>query len=286
MSSTKTPHAGSASGATSGASPSSHVLPIALGTVLGVLGLLIVVLAAWFYRRRQKRPVSEAWTVAGHSYPGSPQMTNTMTTPRSTVRSAIDDSIYANNPAYYPPADGWGPESQYGITDIHAPATHPPMPMPPVNGGSLSYTTPVNNATNGYYPWTDMTPNAPAQQQPQPHAFHPSAAILYQPGNRLSTITEKSTPPIGGGSSLANSPASQQTDMYFDADEDGSDRRTSPPIVNDNRSGPLTYQIRQPHLRRDSRDVATTSQQGSDSTRSAADGPAYRPRPPAYTSGP
>jgi hypothetical protein len=241
------------------------VLPIALGTVLGVLGLLIIALAVWFCRRRQKRPVSEAWTVAGHSYPGSSQITSTVTSPRSTVR--LDDSIYANNPAYYQPAEGWRSDPQYGNMD--GPTAPPPIPM-------------SNNSVQVYNSWADTMLNAPAR--PQPQSVRRSAAIIYQP-NRLSTITEKSTPPIGGGSSLANSPASQPTDIYHDTEEGGSDRRTSLPSVNDSRSGPSAYPTQQPHLRRDSRNVATGSQQSSVSTSSVAS-PALRVRPPAYTPDP
>ena len=50
---------------------SSHVRPIALGTVLGVFGLAIIALALWFCARPRKRPTSEAWTVPSHSYPAS-----------------------------------------------------------------------------------------------------------------------------------------------------------------------------------------------------------------------
>jgi len=277
ISSTIATTSGSTSSTPLGASPSTHVLPIALGTILGVLGLLIIALAVWFCHRRQKRPASEAWTVAGHSYPGSPQMTSTVTSPRSTIRTAIDDSFYANNPAYYSPTDGSGSPQYANINTTTAPRPRPPAGafLPPQPSGTAIHDP--NGGSQGYNLWAGAMPNPP--QPPQPQPVRRSAAIVYQP-NRLSTITEKSTPPIGGGSPLASSPASNQTEIYHDAEEGNSDFGPSLPNVNENRSGPSTQQ---PRLRRDPRDVTTRLQQGSASTGAVADGRAYPRRPPAYT---
>lgn len=278
---TNTTTARSTQGTTFAASPSAHVLPIALGTVLGLLGLLIIALAMWCCRRQKKRPVSEAWTVAGHSYFASPQMTSIIASPRSTARLAVDDSVYANNPAYYPATDGWGFDPQYG--NINVPTAPPPVAMPPAHTSqSRSSTMPNPNDTEGYNSLPETQLNVPPQVQPQFARRNP--AIVYDSElSRLSTITEKSTPPLGGSPSLANFPAEQQTDtgsIYYDAEENGSENRTSPSVIIDGRSGPSGYPIHQPHIWRD---VATRSQQGLRSTRSFADSPISRKRPPTYT---
>jgi hypothetical protein len=241
----------SLSSATSTTFPSKHVLPIALGTVLGVFGLLLVALAAWCCRRQKRRPVSEAWTVASHPHPGSPQMTSTMTAP------PIHDSTYANNVAYYPHAEGWSPDPRFG-------------PLMPNVGGADEYNAWANAILNTTTP------------RPHSQSVHRNAPMMYQP-NRLSTITETSTPPIGGASPLAHSPASQETDIYYDAEEGGPEHPTSLPSISENRTGPSSYPTQKPHLRRDSRDVATRSQQVYVSTSGVADSSAYRNRPPAYT---
>ena len=240
----------------------------------------------WFCYRRQRRPVSEAWSVAGHPYPGSSQISSSMTSPRSTTRLA-DDSVYANNPAYYPPADGWGVESQYGNMNMNPRRpTRIPVPMPPAGASLLpqsrNATMLYNNGSQGYNSWAEAMPHAPSP--PQSQSSRHSSAFVPQL-NRLSTITEKSTPPLGGGTPLGNSPASQPGDIYYDAEENGSNRHTSRPTsITDNRSGPSTQQ---PHLRRDPRDIALRSQQGLVSTGAGSgDNLAYHRRPPAYTADP
>ncbi|TEB32140.1 hypothetical protein FA13DRAFT_1731879 [Coprinellus micaceus] len=62
----------SSTDASSQSGSSSRSMKIALGSVLGVLGLLIVLLCIWFciHKRRRNRPRSEAWTVAPSTLTG------------------------------------------------------------------------------------------------------------------------------------------------------------------------------------------------------------------------
>jgi len=233
------------------------------------LGLLIIVLAIWFFRRRQRRPVSEAWTVAGHSYPGSPQMTSAMSSPRGTVPLTSDDSVYANGPAYYPPVNSWD-FPQYG--NIYNSSIPAPL------GGTLMVSQPRSSIHSGTQnSWTGPIPSSTSPQSP-----HHSPITAYQ-ASRLSTITETSTPRVGGGSPLANSPASQQTDIYHDAEEGGTDRRSSLPSVSENWSGASLHLTQQPHLRKDPRDVAARSPLGPASPGGIVVGPPNQTSPPVYT---
>ncbi|KAG6898346.1 hypothetical protein C0992_009021 [Termitomyces sp. T32_za158] len=167
-------------------SNSTHVVPIALGTVFGVLALLLIILGIWFWLRRKRRPVSEAWSVPGTPYPGSP--------PVSAVKSNVP-LIEASGSEYAPagihPAydNSWGGGAALGLI---------PGAMSPAV--AASYAQSYGTA-------------APTTDHPQDDGWQGTTAQIaqrymrspnrYQP-NTLSTITETSPQ----GSPLANSPGS------------------------------------------------------------------------------
>lgn len=146
----------------------------------------------WFYCRRRKRPVSEAWTVPGHPYSSNPEMN---VAPVAGPNGASNYYGQPYNPSY-PSDNGWG-ASQYGYG-----ASGPPSAPPP---GAMS----VVGATSLAHSYTSATGVAPMPQQIR-------APNRYQP-NTLSTITETSTPTVGGTTPLAYSPSSIGTEIYHDA---------------------------------------------------------------------
>lgn len=179
-------------------STKKHVLPIALGTVLGVLGLLFIAAAFWFCCKPRKRPPSEAWTVQGppsSTIPSTPQMTGSSSSP-------ITPGQYTPSNQRYP-----GPQSsqtawqnpRYGFVG---------MPLPAVVGHQ-SY-----------------DPNYP-QQGDMNDPSNMRAPNRYQHGaNTLSTITEKSTPQHREGQvplANSNSPASLNTDLAYYTPQTGSE---------------------------------------------------------------
>ena len=276
-----TSSAGGASSTTSGSSSSSNsklVLPIALGVGLGMLGLSIIGITIWFCsRRRDKRPPSEAW-LRSNSHAGSPQMSNSFTTsPRST---AYENPAY---PAYYLPADGQGVERQYGDMNPHT-AAHLPAPRPQVSNASFgsqgrNVAMPNNNANQGYNPWTaEPLRHAQFPPHPQVESVRHSGAFPSVPSQQSSS-TQLSTAQTSGGLLLSNSPASRQTDLYYDIDEGGSDRRTSPPtsIVAGSRPGPSTYPTQQPY--QDPMDAALRLQESLVTKANIKDPPAYTAEP-------
>ncbi|KAF9463646.1 hypothetical protein BDZ94DRAFT_1258190 [Collybia nuda] len=184
------PPASTSSAATS--SSSKRVLSIALGTVLGVLALLIIAAGFWFCARRRRRPVSEAWTVPGHPYPSNSEMT---AAPMTGLNGAAN---YYNQP--YNPY-GYGPG---GPTAVPVPGMAP-IPHPYANATGVMYD---QGPQQGYNPWPAPMPNVPQQQLRAPNRYQP---------NTLSTITENSTPPVGGGTPLAHSPSSPGTEIYHSA---------------------------------------------------------------------
>ncbi|GLB34397.1 hypothetical protein LshimejAT787_0112810 [Lyophyllum shimeji] len=186
-------------------SSSSHVVAIALGTVLGVCALLIVAIGVWFCNRRRKRPTSEAWTVAGTPYPGSPQIGQTMTDAPSSTFSGGSSYAYTDANAYQPYDSGWS-SPHY--------ATPGPIPgaMAPATAAALAqhpYATasPVVQEDKGDT-WQGTTAQISQRYMRSPNRYQP---------NTLSTITETSTPPLGGGTPLAHSPSSYATDIGSDA---------------------------------------------------------------------
>ncbi|KAF8967542.1 hypothetical protein BDZ97DRAFT_1755965 [Flammula alnicola] len=168
-----------------------HILPIVLGSLFGVLGLIVIVLALLYFRRR-KRPVSEAWTVAGMRY-SSPTSGGPANTPPMTNVTNSHWNAAQSYPQGYPmeqTQQGAWQNSRYGYVGMPAPAI-PPQPY--------------NGAYHGGYAY---------DQDPQTMA--PRAPNRYQPGYTLSTITEKSTPRMAEtNASLANSPASLQSDLGY-----------------------------------------------------------------------
>ncbi|KAF8076981.1 hypothetical protein FPV67DRAFT_1715941 [Lyophyllum atratum] len=200
-SSTSSGNPAATSGA-SGNSSSSHVLPIALGTALGVLALLIVALGIWFCNRRRRRPTSEAWTVAGTPYPGSPQMGPSMSTAPSSSMNGGNNYAYAG--VYQP----------YDNNDWSTPhyVTPGPIPGAMAPATAASYAHPYATATPTRDDDTGSTWQGTTSQIAQQYMRSPNR---YQP-NTLSTITETSTPPLGGGTPLAHSPSSYPTDIGSD----------------------------------------------------------------------
>ncbi|RDB19845.1 hypothetical protein Hypma_013131 [Hypsizygus marmoreus] len=174
-------------------SSSTPVLPIALGTVLGVLGLLIIAFAIFFCNRRRKRPISEAWTVAGHPYPGSPQMTT----------SAVPTSPIGSNGGNYPSALDYSQSGSSWSSPRNSYTSLSPIPgaMAPATAAALA-SSQANRSDGGE--WQGTTSQIAQQYMRSPNRYQ---------SNTLSTITETSTPPLGARSPLAHSPSSHQTEL-------------------------------------------------------------------------
>lgn len=188
--------------------PSTRILPIALGTVLGVIGLLIIVNLFWFFCRRRRRPVSEAWTVEGH--PSTPQMTS----PSATQYTGSYANPYAS---------------------VTATAAQRTMQDPRFGRTGPAYTgsdRPPHQNTR-WFSQQNQWGRSPDNRAPN--------RLVNQP-NTLSTITEKSTPTYAEGRTpLASSPASHQTELGYQspAQVEGSDRMSS--VGSDGRPGSSYY---------------------------------------------
>jgi hypothetical protein len=143
---------------------SSHVRPIALGTVLGVFGLAIIALALWFCARPRKRPTSEAWTVPSYPYPASPHST--------AISLPSTAAIITPYPIDHHPSN-LSRESRYY------------RPMPPAPGATYPA---------GEQPWQGTTAQIAQRYNRAPNRFSspPNTLASYQP-NTLSTITETSS---------------------------------------------------------------------------------------------
>lgn len=182
-------------------SSSNHVLPIALGTILGALGLLIICMAAWLCFRRKRRSKSEAWTNAGTSLHDS-------TSPLPPQQST---AFQANGHQQHPQG--------VGIPYTNGSWSSNKQQMSEVEVRSIAQS--LLNQRDGrlsqqdFNPWIDLAyqqqQQVPYQQQlPYDHpVYHPP---FYSPRS-LSTITEKSTPGTMNSNRLplpvASSPASR-----------------------------------------------------------------------------
>ena len=187
--------ASSTASATSFPTPKSRsVLAIALGSLFGVLGLLIISSGVWYLFRRRKRPKSEAWTLGGAS-------NTTSSISRNHSLSGVGPNVSDKN-------GNWSAEQLYnnGYQFNDGKSWHDPrydyvgMPPPPFP----SY------HNRGYQ--NDLSSHTAMRQ----HQMTGRASNRYEPGCALSTITERSTPQIGEGRTpLGNSPASYQSDLEY-----------------------------------------------------------------------
>ncbi|KAH9483673.1 hypothetical protein JR316_0003143 [Psilocybe cubensis] len=195
--------ASSTSSPNSGSSKSKNVVPVVLGTIFGILGLLLLLLAVWFYFRnkRKKRPISE-WTVDGTAYSGAggdsgPNGRYVYPTPSHPQGKAGYDLSHSGG--YY--RNGYGYENGNGNGNGHGHG----YPMEQTQQGTFQ---------NTRYAHVGM----PAPSIPAHDIGMTMSPGRYKPGDALSTITEKSTPsrmgdggartPVGVG---AYSPASVMT---------------------------------------------------------------------------
>ena len=184
-----------ASATSSPISNSDSIVAIALGSVFGVLGLVIIICGLWYLFRRRKRPNSEARTLGGASRASS---------------LSKNPSMFAVGPNTLDKHGSWSAEQLYN-SGYHMNQSndgrswHNPrydyvgMPAPPI----LPYHRGYQNDINSHTPI---------------HQLHMAgrAANRYEPGCALSTITERSTPQMGEGRTpLANSPASYQSDLEY-----------------------------------------------------------------------
>ena len=186
-----------ASATSSPLSSSKSVVAIALGSVFGVLGLLIILIGGWYLFRRRKRPNSEAWTIGGAS--------------NTTSSMSRNPSVSAVGPNVSDKSGNWTAEQLY-YNGYHmnqsddGKSWHNPryeyvgMPAPPIP----SY------HRGGYQ--NDISLRTPMHQ----HQMTGRTSNRYEPGCALSTITERSTPQMGEGRTpLGNSPASYQSDLEY-----------------------------------------------------------------------
>lgn len=192
----------SATSASDTSSSSNHVLPIALGTVLGSLGLLVIAVLLWFFCKGRKRPKSEAWTIAG----GSPKKESPPTGPLSPHQPPTHPMYPSHQPMY--------PSYQQPYNAGLNPSWSGPTPQMSTANSPLA-TNPHHNAyMNSNPPMQDFNPYIgfvppPIPPHQDPYAQQQTFSSHYAP-TTLSTITERSTPGTLGSSRtpLAASPAS------------------------------------------------------------------------------
>lgn len=198
----------STNASSSNSSSSSHVLPIALGTVLGALGLLVVGIAAWLCSRRKKRPKSEAWTNADASLhesipPLPPQQSTAFQTNYAYGHQQQPQGVCI------PYTNGSRSSPKLQMSDVEVPSIAQSL----LNPRDTSYN---NRPPLDFNPWVDLPyqqQQAPYPQQQMSYSHHPR---FYSPRS-LSTITEKSTPgtmnstrlPLPVASSLASRPSAE-----------------------------------------------------------------------------
>lgn len=193
--------------------------PIVVGVLFGVVALLMLLLAIWRCAKRHQRPVSEAWTAAEPSSAGS--------RPPSLGRKSLFGSAFGNrgslqptpfleSSATSPAATGYyieTPEAKWG--DSRHGYIVPTTPSRPTN--SLST---VPNSTQVL--WDCDSKTRQYTTIPEPYCYPGSGPVdprsrapnRYEPGNTLSTITEKSTPgqaSVYGNRTLPGSPESNRT---------------------------------------------------------------------------
>ena len=177
-------------------SKSRPVVAIVLGSLFGILGLLVVLWAVWYFFRRRKRPVSEAWT-DGTPYTSSrnPSMSAVGTNAINKNGDWTADQLYNNGYSISQSNDG---KTWYNQRYENVGMPAPPIPPQPYYHGGYQ------NGTNSY---TTMNQ---AQRIGR-------ISNRYEPGYALSTITERSTPQMGEGRTpLANSPSShQQSELEY-----------------------------------------------------------------------
>ncbi|PPR04849.1 hypothetical protein CVT24_007237 [Panaeolus cyanescens] len=175
-------------------SKSKPVLAVTIGTILGILGLLVIIAFIWYFCRKRRRPLSEAWTVASSSL-SSPGGAGSRTKSRW---SSFKGSKSAHGAAGYymtqSSAHGAWQNPQYGFVGM------PPPPLP--SGYAYQYP----DQQHQYY-----TQDGGIQVVAPPYNRAPNR---YQPGYTLSTITEKSTPQMGENRTpLAPTPASIPSEL-------------------------------------------------------------------------
>ncbi|KAF8888149.1 hypothetical protein CPB84DRAFT_1473740 [Gymnopilus junonius] len=170
----------------SSSSPSRHIVPVALGTILGILAIFLLMFAMWFFFRRRRRPVSEAWTLA------------TGTSARRQPPPQKGTTWYKTPPTP-PNVPGYPMEQTAQGTWLNGKYAYVGnMPPPPIS--ALSPPVPgMGNYNQPEY----AAPVSPSARAPN----------RYQPGYTLSTITEKSTPQSRKTPLSANSPASAQSEL-------------------------------------------------------------------------
>ncbi|KAG6868727.1 hypothetical protein C0993_011665, partial [Termitomyces sp. T159_Od127] len=181
--------------ASADASKSTHTIPIALGTVFGVLAVLLILLGIWFFLRRKRRPASEAWTVPGTPYPGSPPVAAAKS---NVPLIEVNGSEYASAGLSQPYDNSWGGGAALGLI---------PGSMSPVV--AAAYAKPYGNATSvtdqpSNDGWQGTTAQIAQRYMRSPNRYQPTT---------LSTITETSPQ----GSPLVNSPGSYTGDLSTDS---------------------------------------------------------------------
>ncbi|KAF5369706.1 hypothetical protein D9615_010177 [Tricholomella constricta] len=232
-SSTTTSDAATTTSSTTPEDSSSHVLPIVLGTIFGALAVLIIAAGIWFCKRRRRRPTSEAWTVAGIPYTGSHTAPPMSMAPDGGGLNGGND--YAYTGLHQPYDNNWRSQD-YGT------ATIGPIPgaMAPATAAALAHpyasATPVSDGDKegGGDAWQGTTAQIAARYMRSPNRYQP---------NTLSTITETSTPPLGGGTPLAHSPSSYPGDLGNDTSAHGdsaSTERGPSLLMSENRGPPFS----------------------------------------------
>ncbi|KAF8165989.1 hypothetical protein B0H34DRAFT_743864 [Crassisporium funariophilum] len=182
----------------------ANVVPIAVGSVFGILALLLIMFAVWFFCRRRTRPISETWTIDGTSsiFPSrGPSMGPGGMSPINAYASGSGTTAQQLQPheqGYYLNQTNQGAwqNPRYGHVGMAAP------PIPPQ----------LNSYHTAPYPQNSTSPQPPGYYHAPP--IPGRAPNRYEPGYTLSTITEKSTPQMGEGRTpLAHSPASLPSEV-------------------------------------------------------------------------
>jgi len=185
-----------ASATSSPTSESNSIVAIALGSVFGVLGLAIILGGIWYlFRRHNKRPISEAWTLGGAS------RTSSMMTKNPSMSAVGPNTLDKNG--------NWSAEQLYN-SGYHLNQSNDGKSWHNPRYDYVGMAAPPIPYHRGYQ--NDTNSHTPIHQQ----HMAGRASNRYEPGCALSTITERSTPQIGEGRTpLANSPASYQSDLEY-----------------------------------------------------------------------
>ncbi|KAF9476791.1 hypothetical protein BDN70DRAFT_923057 [Pholiota conissans] len=193
------------------ASQKIRPLPIVLGSLFGLIGIGVVLLALVFACRRRRRPKSEAWTIDGTLY-SSPSSRGAGGASNGSFRKVVNTSggndkhnrnhSYTSMPMSSAGSSHWDPGSR--------PNSPGGYPLNQTTQGAWHNT---RFAYVGNTPPPPIPPSMPPASLPLSHQQQDAAARApnrYTPGVTLSTITENSTPRAEAHASLANSPASMQ----------------------------------------------------------------------------